>query len=90
MSEQWGSNSTPSVPPDNKFREDLHRALEETHRQQAAKRKLGARSERHSSPTSSRAFWLLLIGLVALAGLVAYLVGRQRRSWNYPANARVA
>jgi hypothetical protein len=79
MSEEWVPNSVPSVPPDSKFREDLHRALEETHRQQMAQRKLGARPEHGASPTNSRAFWLLLIGLLTTVGLVGYLVSRSRR-----------
>jgi len=79
MSEEWSSNSTPAVPPDNKFRQDLHRALEETHRQQMAKRKLGAPPDRGPNLTRNSTFWLLMIGLLALAGLAVYFAGRSRR-----------
>lgn len=41
MSEQWTAESYPAVPLDAKFRQDLQRALEQTHRQQAVQRKLG-------------------------------------------------
>ena len=82
MSEEWVSNSTPSVPPDDKFRQDLHRALEETHRQQMAQRKLGARPDQVPNPTNSRAFWLRVIVLLALLGLVAYAVSHPKGGRN--------
>ena len=38
--EQWNGGDTPQVAPDARFREDLYRALQETHRQQRVQRQL--------------------------------------------------
>ena len=45
MSEPWTPEMYPAVAPDAKFRQDLQRALEQTHRQQAAQRKLGTQGK---------------------------------------------
>ena len=34
MTEEWLEDRTPPVPPDERFRAELHRKLEETHRKQ--------------------------------------------------------
>ena len=54
MSEQWTSGAYPAVPPDEKFRHDLQRALEQTHRQQMAQRKLGAQVRKDMAPSCAR------------------------------------
>lgn len=77
MSEQWMTNSAPTVPPDTKFRQDLHRALEETHRQQLAQRKVGARADHKRDLTDGRARWLVVIVLLGLTGLAVYLSMRR-------------
>jgi hypothetical protein len=46
MSDQWTKEIYPTVPPNDKFRQDLQRALEQTHRQQIAQRKLGTHPAR--------------------------------------------
>jgi hypothetical protein len=50
VSDQWIVDTYPAVPPNEKFRQDLQRALEQTHRQQAAQRKLGTQGRRKTSP----------------------------------------
>jgi hypothetical protein len=66
MSELWTPEAYPAVPPDAKFRQDLQRALEQTHRQQAAQRKLRTRKE---SRFRIRMRWMIsvIVCLVALA-----------------------
>jgi hypothetical protein len=69
MSEQWLQDTYPAVPPDAKFRQDLQRALEQSHRQQAAQRKLGTRhDERRQLPLrQATGIFLMLLALVLIA-----------------------
>jgi hypothetical protein len=70
MSDQWTKEVYPTVPPNDKFRQDLQRALEQTHRQQTAQRKLGT----HPAPKQDQArtvqrmagFLLLLVALLLI------------------------
>lgn len=69
MSEPWTPEMYPTVAPDAKFRQDLQRALEQTHRQQAAQRKLGTHGKGGAllSPRRLAGAVLLLLALLLLA-----------------------
>ena len=70
--------------PDARFREDLQRALEQTHRQQLAQRQLQSDKKRGVAPGAGRQRLSLLInGLAALALLLlafglGFYLGRRR------------
>ncbi len=66
MSEQWTPGAFPTAPLDAKFRQDLQRALEQTHRQQAARRKLGARSKPKAAAPLRQGLRLAVIVLALL------------------------
>lgn len=76
MSESWTPEIYPAVPPDAKFRQDLQRALEQTHRQQAAQRKLRTRQE-NSSRTRLRWIVSVILCLVALAVIMRRLAAAE-------------
>jgi hypothetical protein len=80
MSEQWTVEAYPAVPPDEKFRQDLQRALEQTHRQQMAQRKLGTHGA--EKPALSLG---LIAGCLALILAVAVAVGlwQTRGKWSH-------
>ena len=69
ISKSWPPGAYPAVPPDAKFRQDLQRALEQTHRQQMAQRKVGAYSPARPMLSPRRVagalFLLLALALVA-------------------------
>jgi hypothetical protein len=75
MSNQWTTEAYPAVPPNEKFRQDLQRALEQTHRQQMAQRKL------HPPPARKRTPDLLRFTIVfaLLLALLAAFMWRQDR-----------
>jgi len=78
--EQWNGGNTPQVAPDARFREDLYRALQETHRQQRAQRqRYGATAENAPLPLGQRmlAFGAALALLLAIFG-AGYYLGRRR------------
>ena len=70
------ANTTPRVEPTQRFRDDLHRALEQSHRQHAAQRHLGICTDAALATQSSAWRWSLfaflttLILTVSLGGLV--------------------
>ena len=74
MSEQWKLDDVPQVAPDDKFRQDLHLALEQTYRQQMARRQSGATP----TPTRPRP-WLAMIAGLMLVGICLGLGWRLRR-----------
>lgn len=79
--EQWNGGDTPQVAPDARFREDLYRALQETHRQQRVQRQPHGDSP-VSAPNGSFArklvaFGAALVLLLAIFG-VGYYLGRRR------------
>jgi len=74
MREQWQSDDVPQVSPDDKFRQELHQALEQTYRQQMARRQLGA-----SPQPAPRRPWLAMIAGLMLVGLILGLGWRLRR-----------
>lgn len=76
MSESWTPEIYPAVPPDAKFRQDLQRALEQTHRQQAAQRKLRTRQE-NSSRIRLRWIVSVILCLVALAVIMRRLAAAE-------------
>jgi hypothetical protein len=71
MSDQWTKDVYPTIPPDEKFRQDLQRALEQTHRQQMAQRKLGTHPppRQDRARTVQRAAGILLLLLALLIAL---------------------
>ena len=66
MSESWATDSYPAVPPDARFRQNLQAALEQTHRQQAAQRKLGAHGPDRRLLSLQRVAGLALLALALL------------------------
>lgn len=62
------AHAMPEVRPAPQFRQDLHQALERTHRQHSAQRVLGtrARPETLAAEQSRQAWMLLLFSLLAL------------------------
>lgn len=64
------SGAVPLVEPERAFRENLHQALERTHRQHAAQRMLGTRPTSRAKPTPALRWWMVLAGLVATIALV--------------------
>lgn len=69
MAEQV-SGAVPLVEPERAFRENLHQALERTHRQHAAQRMLGTRPTPRPKPTPALRWWMVLVGLVATLALM--------------------
>lgn len=69
VSKPWTPEAYPAVPPDAKFRQDLQRALEQTHRQQMAQRKLGTHSPAKPllSPRRAAGIFFLLLALLLAA-----------------------
>ena len=69
MSTQWTPDVYPAVPPDAKFRQDLQKALEQTHRQQMAQRKLRAPGAERNGRLRRQAAGvaLLLLALLLIA-----------------------
>ena len=76
--EQWNGGDTPQVAPDARFREDLYRALQETHRQQRVQRQLYGETTR-PAPFGRKllAFGAALALLLAIFGFGYYLGRRQ-------------
>lgn len=76
MSELWTPDTYPAVSPDAKFRQDLQRALEQTHRQQTAQRKLGTQSAAKPLLWPQRIVGVMLL-LLALAMVARWLLNRK-------------
>ncbi len=79
MSDQFTAESYPAVPPDDKFRQDLQRALEQTHRQQMAQRKLGTQGGQKQALSMG-----MIAGFLALVLAAAVAVGlwQTREKWS--------
>ena len=69
MAEQV-SGAVPLVQPEAHFRENLHEALERTHRQHAAQRALGTRSAPRAKPAKPLGWWIVLLGVLATITVV--------------------
>jgi hypothetical protein len=69
MAEQV-SGALPLVEPERRFRENLHEALERTHRQHAAQRLLGTRPTSRPKPGNSFGWWVVVAGVVATVALL--------------------
>ena len=69
--------ATPIAQPNESFRETLHKALEETHRQHQAHRILGIRQEQSSHGFSQQILFTSVFILTAL--LVGWLVHRRKQ-----------
>jgi hypothetical protein len=76
------SGAVPLVEPERHFRENLHQALERTHRQHAAQRVLGTRPAPRPKPSKPLGWWVALAGAVAM---VALLWGWRWRQGTAPA-----
>ena len=72
------AHTVPLVQPTAQFRHDLHKALEQTHRQHAAQRILGTRPRATSEHSSWAVFVLLLMVAVTVLGALTYWQKRQR------------
>lgn len=66
------AQAVPLVQPTPHFRHQLHKALEQTHRQQAAQRILGTRPSATSKSTPWPLFVLLVLTAAALLGYMGY------------------
>lgn len=64
------SGAVPLVQPTAHFRENLHQALERTHRQQAAQRILGTRPVPRAKPSNQLGWWMVLVGMISVMLLV--------------------
>jgi hypothetical protein len=64
------SGALPLVEPEPRFRENLHQALERTHRQYTAQRMLGTRPAPRPKPANSLGWWMVLAGIVAAIALM--------------------
>jgi len=64
------SNALPLVEPEQRFRQNLHQALERTHRQHAAQRILGTRPASRPKQNSLLGWWMVLAGALAALALV--------------------
>jgi hypothetical protein len=76
------SGAVPRVEPEARFRENLHQALERTHRQYAAQRALGTRPAPRPKPSNPLTWWMVLAGVVAT---LAVLWGLRSRHSAVPA-----
>jgi hypothetical protein len=76
------SGALPLVEPEARFRQNLHQALERTHRQHAAQRALGTRPAPRPKPSTPLAWWMVLAGIVAT---LAVLWGWRARQSAAPA-----
>ena len=71
MTEEWLEDRTPQVPPDERFRAELHKTLEEVHRKQMTDRNPG-----EPAPKKLNIWWavgavsLVLAGAAVLGALV--------------------
>jgi hypothetical protein len=72
------SGAVPLVQPTAHFRENLHEALERTHRQQSAQRILGMRPVPHAKLANPLGWWMLLVG-ACVAAIVALTWGWRAR-----------
>lgn len=64
------SDALPLVEPEERFRQNLHQALERTHRQHAAQRILGIQSAPCTKQSSPLGWWMVVAGAVAALVLV--------------------
>ena len=64
------SGAVPVVGPEPHFRQNLHQALERTHRQHAAQRALGTRPVPRPKPANPLGIWMVIAGVVATVALV--------------------
>jgi hypothetical protein len=64
------SGVVPLVEPAPQFRQNLHQALERTHRQHAAQRVLGTRPTAPTKPPRLLGWWMVLAGLAATLALL--------------------
>lgn len=78
MDEQWSDNGAPLIPPDSKFRQDLARALQDTHHRQRVQRQLRGASSIHPNHTT---LWNFAgaISLLLLVFGIGYYLGRRNR-----------
>ncbi len=84
MDEQWNGGSRPPVAPDDAFRQNLNRALQDTHRQQLAKRQLQGGAPGGGFPPAGRTWrraagFLAAMALLALVFGLGYIWGRRNR-----------
>lgn len=70
------ADAVPDVQPEEQFRQDLHRALELTHRQHTAQRALGTEPFKDDATRDDRPLFVAF-GLICLASLVLLLWGRR-------------
>jgi hypothetical protein len=64
------SGAVPYVAPEPHFRENLHQALERTHRQHAAQRVLGVRQAARPKAANPLGWWMVAAGVLATLALL--------------------
>lgn len=72
------AHTMPLVQPTAQFRHDLHKALEQTHRQHAAQRVLGTRRSAPGDTSPWGMIVVLVMVVVTLLGALTYWQNRQR------------
>lgn len=71
--------AVPRAQPTAQFRQDLHKALELTHRQHHAQRVLGTRVETPETQTPWKLIALLIVVIVCMASVTGYLSKRRAK-----------
>jgi hypothetical protein len=71
------SDALPLVEPEEHFRQNLHQALERTHRQHAAQRVLGTRPVPRAKQSNPLGWWMVIAGAIAAFVLVWGVRSRQ-------------
>ncbi|CAN5711245.1 hypothetical protein BH10CHL1_BH10CHL1_08280 [soil metagenome] len=74
------AHTMPQVQPAPQFRYHLHRALEQTHRQQAAQRILGTRPAAQAEGPAWGMLTVILLVAVTLLGVLAYAQKRPHKT----------
>ncbi|MFO7633624.1 MAG: hypothetical protein R6W76_13860 [Caldilinea sp.] len=82
MDEKWTEGGAPLISPDAKFRQELHRALQDSYQRQQVQRQLygdaSHAASRRRSPQSLLMFFAALSMLTLIFGL-GYYFGRRVR-----------
>lgn len=81
MDERWIEDGKQQISPDAKFRQDLSRALQDTHQRQRAQRQLYGASPQQRRRRSQES-WLTTLAALSFVALIfglGYYLGRRER-----------